>query len=179
MANTKGLTIGEVARRAGLRPSAIRYYEARGLLPEPVRVSRWRRYGETIFIRLAIVDEAQRAGFSLDEIRKLLHGFSPRARPSERWAALARKKLPDVEALIARAHAMKRLLTQRIECGCKRVQECPHILRRVEAMLGDGKTVKRSSRFSAQANQRLERTGRRPPNCGRGPRAAGRSTAER
>lgn len=148
MANTKGLTIGEVARRAGLRPSAIRYYEAIGLLPEPLRVSGWRRYGETVFIRLAIIDLAQQAGFSLDEIRKLLHGFSTRARPFERWAALARKKLPDVEALIARAHAMKRLLTQGMECGCPRIQECPHILRRVEAMPGDGRTARRSSRFS-------------------------------
>jgi MerR family redox-sensitive transcriptional activator SoxR len=147
MANTNGLTIGKVARKAGLRPSAIRYYEARGLLPEPARVSGWRRYGEAVFIRLAVIDEAQEAGFSLDEIRRLLHGFSPRVRPSRRWASLARTKLPDVEALIARAHAMKRLLTQGMDCRCKRIQECPQILRRVEAMRGDRRTVRRSTRF--------------------------------
>jgi MerR family redox-sensitive transcriptional activator SoxR len=134
MVSARGLTIGEVARRAGLRPSAIRYYEAVGLLPEPKRVSEWRRYGETVFTRLAVIDLAQQAGFSLDEIRTLLDGFSRQTRPPARWAALARKKLPDVEALIARARAMKRLLIQGIECSCLRIEDCPGILRRVRAM---------------------------------------------
>ena len=63
------LTIGEVARRAGVRASAIRYYEEAGLLPAPERVGGKRRYDEGILRRLAIIGGAKRAGFTLREIR--------------------------------------------------------------------------------------------------------------
>src|SRR5438093_7185495 len=96
----RGLTVGELARQAGLRPSAIRYYESAGLLPAPVRVSGWRRYDATVLERLAVIELAKQAGFTLAEIRTLLRGFSPRTSPSKRWQVLARQKLPDVEALI-------------------------------------------------------------------------------
>ena len=66
------LTIGQVARRAGLNVSAIRFYEAEGLLPEAIRVSGQRRYSDEVFGRLAVIDVAKRAGFSLEEIRTLL-----------------------------------------------------------------------------------------------------------
>jgi len=125
MAATKPFTIGEVARRAGLRSSAIRYYEAAGVLPEPTRVSGWRRYSATIFSHLAAIELAQEAGFSLAEIRTLLHGSSQRMTPSARWTALAQKKLPEVAALVARAREMQRLLVRGIECGCERLQDCP------------------------------------------------------
>ncbi len=63
------LAIGEVAERAGMSASRIRYYEARGLLPEPERAAGKRRYAEDVFPRLAIIDAAQRVGFTLEEIR--------------------------------------------------------------------------------------------------------------
>ena len=66
------LTIGEVARRAGLKTSAIRYYESVGLLPEAPRESGQRRYGDDTLRRLQVIDVAKRAGFSLDEARVLL-----------------------------------------------------------------------------------------------------------
>jgi MerR family redox-sensitive transcriptional activator SoxR len=59
------LTIGEVARRAGVRTSAIRYYEEAGLLPEPERVGGKRRYEKEILRRLALIGGAKRAGFTL------------------------------------------------------------------------------------------------------------------
>jgi len=67
---------------------------------------------------------AKQAGFTLAEIRTLLRGFSPRTSPSKRWHVLARKKLPEVEALIARAHTMKRLLEEGLHCGCLRLEDC-------------------------------------------------------
>ena len=120
----RGLTVGAVARQARLRPSAIRYYESAGLLPAPVRVSGWRRYDATVLERLAVIELAKRAGFTLAEIRTLLRGFSPRTSPSKRWHALARQKLPEVEALIARARTMKRLLEEGLNCGCLRLEDC-------------------------------------------------------
>ena len=56
------MRIGEVARRAGVRSSRIRYYESIGLLPEPERVSGQRVYDEGVLKRLAVIDVSQRAG---------------------------------------------------------------------------------------------------------------------
>jgi MerR family redox-sensitive transcriptional activator SoxR len=68
------LTIGQLARRFGLKTSAIRYYERVGVLPEPKRHSGQRRYGADAIRRLEVLDVAERAAFSLDEVRVLLHG---------------------------------------------------------------------------------------------------------
>ena len=129
-------SIGEVARRAGLKRSAIRYYEQIGLLPKVERVGGQRRYDASVLTRLSIIDVAQRAGFTLAETRTLLEGFAPKAPPSERWQALARQKLSDVDALIERANGMKRLLQEGLECGCPSLDECGFLLAnsgRVEA----------------------------------------------
>jgi len=68
------LTIGQLARRSGLNASAIRYYEANGILPEPARESGHRRYGPDAVRRMEVLDVAKRAGFSLDDARVLLRG---------------------------------------------------------------------------------------------------------
>ena len=119
-----GLAIGEVARRAGIRPSAIRYYERIGLMPEPERVSGRRRYDESVLRHLAVIDLARRAGFTLAETRTLCSGFASSPAPSERWRALARRKLVEVEALIERGREMKRLLELGLECDCLRLDDC-------------------------------------------------------
>jgi MerR family transcriptional regulator, redox-sensitive transcriptional activator SoxR len=136
MSGNRGLTIGQVARRAGLRASAIRYYEAAGILPEPVRIGGWRRYDPSVLTRLAAIGASQRAGFSLDEIRTLLRGFPRGTPPSVRWNTLARKKLPEVEAMIARAEEMKRLLLEGMECGCRGVDECATLAAHIERSRG-------------------------------------------
>jgi MerR family transcriptional regulator, redox-sensitive transcriptional activator SoxR len=118
------MTIGEVARRAGVRPSALRYYESVGVLPAPRRVSGRRRYEGEVLELLAVVRIAQQAGFTMSEIRTLLHGFSADTPPSARWRTLAREKLPEVEALIERALGMKRLLDRGLRCDCLRLEDC-------------------------------------------------------
>ena len=85
----QSMSIGEVARRAGVKPSALRYYEGIGMLPSPERANGRRRYdGEVlreVLDRLAVVRVAQQAGFTLSEIRTLLDGFCEDTPPSERW----------------------------------------------------------------------------------------------
>ena len=67
------LTIGEVARRAGMRTSALRYYESVGLLPAPRRVyGGHRRYDANIFELLSVLRMAQQAGFSIADFINLL-----------------------------------------------------------------------------------------------------------
>ena len=122
------MSIGEVARQAGVRPSALRYYEDIGLLPRPERESGRRRYeGEVlreVLDRLAVVRVAQQAGFTINEIGVLLHGFSEDIPPSERWRVLASEKLPEIEALVERALSMKQLLERGLRCECLRLEDC-------------------------------------------------------
>jgi len=118
------LTIGEVAKQAGLQASALRYYESIGLLPAPRRVNGQRRFNADVLQRLDVIQIAKEAGFSITEIKTLLHGFEPDTPPSTRWRALAVEKLAEVEGLILRAEAMKKLLQAGIDCGCLRFEDC-------------------------------------------------------
>lgn len=118
------LTIGQVAARTGLKTSAIRYYERVGLLPEPERRSGQRRYtGETVR-RLGVIDVAKRAGFTLDDARVLLAAGDDGAPAHKQVRQLAQRKLPEVEALINRAEAMKRWLTVASGCNCETLDVC-------------------------------------------------------
>jgi DNA-binding transcriptional MerR regulator len=80
----RGMSIGEVARKMGLRSSAIRYYEKLGLIPKAPRLSGRRRYDERVLERLAMVRFAKHVGFSIAEIKVLLRGVDGRP-PPERW----------------------------------------------------------------------------------------------
>jgi DNA-binding transcriptional MerR regulator len=116
------LAIGEVAARAGMSASRIRYYEARGLLPEPDRAAGKRRYTEDVFRRLAIIDAAQRVGFTLEQIRDLL---GSRDQPAhERLRQLAVLKLPELDDLIARATSVRRVLKICSRCDCESIDVC-------------------------------------------------------
>jgi MerR family transcriptional regulator, redox-sensitive transcriptional activator SoxR len=116
------MRIGEVARRAGVRVSLIRYYEEIGLLPEPARISGQRRYDDTVLRRLAVIDVAQRAGLTLDEIRELVeHGNNPM---SERLRELAQRRLPEIDALIERAQRVRLWLQAAQGCECESIDAC-------------------------------------------------------
>jgi MerR family redox-sensitive transcriptional activator SoxR len=119
------LTIGEVAQRAGIRASAIRYYESVAVLPAPQRINGCRRYDASVLERLAVIQLAQKAGFTVAEIRTLFSGFTPETPASARWEALAQQKLAEVDALIYRAQAMKRVLEEQLlRCRCLTLEEC-------------------------------------------------------
>lgn len=117
------LTIGKVAQQTGLRTSALRYYESMGILPEPVRISGHRRYNSAIFEHIHRIQAAQRAGFSIEEIRSLLE-TDPDTPYSERLQALAARKLAAVEQLISDALMMKRILEAGLGCACPTIDAC-------------------------------------------------------
>ena len=110
------LLIGELAKRAGLATSAIRYYESIGILPEPYRVSGQRRYGEDTVKRLEFIAAAQHAGFTLREIAELSDDFDVRK--------LARRKLPQVQEELKRTRQIKRWLDTASTCDCASPEEC-------------------------------------------------------
>ena len=121
----ENLTIGEVARMAGIRPSALRYYESIGLLPSPKRVKGRRYYDSGAVQRLALVQLAQQAGFTIAEIQTLFHGFAPDTPPAARWRTLACRKVAELDTLIERTQRMKHVLETGLQCGCLRLEDCP------------------------------------------------------
>src|SRR5918999_1674650 len=104
------LTIGQLATRAGLNTSHIRFYERVGVLPEPERVAGQRRYRPEVVHRLSIIDVAQRAGLSLEEIAPLTGPENRSADAGAHIRALADAKLPHIQALIARVEAVEQWL---------------------------------------------------------------------
>lgn len=118
------IRIGEVARRAGIATSAIRYYEREGLIPKADRKGNARVYGPEILDRLALIELAKTAGFTVAETRQLVRGVSRRTSPGARWHALAKKKLVEVEARIAEAERMRAVLNLVMGCECPTFEQC-------------------------------------------------------
>jgi len=119
------MAIGEAARRAGLRPSALRYYERLGLLPAPRRDSGRRRYDDAVLLRLRVIGFARACGFSLSEIGLLFAG----RRYSATLRRLATHKLREVEHAVARLHDMRALLRSALSCECLTLEQCGRRLR--------------------------------------------------
>jgi MerR family transcriptional regulator, redox-sensitive transcriptional activator SoxR len=118
------LSIGEAARRAGVRPSALRYYEQAGILPPPPRVNGRRRYTEELVDAIRVARFAQSVGFTLREVRELFSGFEGRSKLGKQWRPLARAKLKELDAVIARAQRMKAAIELGLGCGCIRIEDC-------------------------------------------------------
>ena len=118
------LTIGQVARQSGIRTSTLRYYEDIGLIPPPARLSKQRRYDESVFQRLAVIKLAQRAGFTIAEIHTLLHGFPEHTTASERWRELSTPKLAEVRALMQHLQETQDVLEKMLQCQCSTLQDC-------------------------------------------------------
>jgi len=122
------LSIGEVARRADLEPSAIRYYESLGLIPEPPRAGGKRRYDPSILEWLSLIALAREAGFTMAEVKELVTDFTPGTRPAARWKALAERKLAEIDGMVARAERMRAVLRVALDCGCFRLEDCAPLL---------------------------------------------------
>jgi MerR family mercuric resistance operon transcriptional regulator len=104
------MTIARLARAGGVGVETIRYYQRRGLLPQPPRAGSVRRYGAPDLRRLLFVRRAQAAGFTLDEIKELLALDSSDDRARVR--ALAGERLAALESRIAELEAARTALTR-------------------------------------------------------------------
>jgi MerR family transcriptional regulator, redox-sensitive transcriptional activator SoxR len=119
------LAIGELAERTGKRPSSIRYYEQIGLLPEPDRAHGQRRYDPQAVRTLAVIDTAQRAGLTLEEIKTLLSASPEDESAVDRLREVADRKLPQITALIQRTQLVLGWLESAARCECPNLTECP------------------------------------------------------
>jgi MerR family redox-sensitive transcriptional activator SoxR len=118
------MSISEAAKRIGLRPSAIRYYERIGILPPAHRLSGQRRYDVAVLHRLTVIQKARQAGFTLTEIKQLFFGFRAETPPSARWQKLKRQKIVELDAMLKHIQGMRELLEQQGNCSCAALEEC-------------------------------------------------------
>lgn len=86
-----------------------------------------RRYDADVMTHLAIVRMAQEAGFTIGEVRTLVAGFPAGTPAGDRWRELAGRKLPEVDAMISRLQAVRRVLEESLACGCLTLDACAAI----------------------------------------------------
>lgn len=110
------MTIGEVAQIIGVATSTLRYYESIGLLPAPQRVNGRRQYSADVLPLLTMIQLAKDANFTLDEIQEFIHGFPVDMPLSERWRAIAARKLREIDAAIRQAQETRALLEETLYC---------------------------------------------------------------
>lgn len=119
------LPIGEVARRAGLAPSALRFYEQQGLVASVRSAGGQRRYPRSMLRRLAFVRAAQNVGLSLEEVRAALATLPEGRTPTvQDWARLSAAWRARLDSQIAGLVALRDGLTSCIGCGCLSLQRC-------------------------------------------------------
>ena len=121
----QSLTIGEVASRAGLATSAIRFYEDRGLVHAQRGPGGQRRFRRDVLRRLAFIRVAQRVGLSLDEIAGALEGLpADRAPTKADWERITRGWRDRIEERISLLRALQEGLGRCIGCGCLSLRTC-------------------------------------------------------
>ncbi len=119
------LTIGEVAHRCGLAPSALRYYESIGLISSRRTAGNQRRYHRSVLRRLAVVQAAQHVGLSLDDVRRAFAGFGPEHAPTKKeWRTLAQQWRPLLDRRIAELQQVRDGLASCVGCGCLSMRQC-------------------------------------------------------
>ena len=119
------LSIGAVAERSGLAPSALRFYEAEGLITAHRTESGHRRFHRDVLRRVAFIRVAQQVGLSLEEIRQALATLPDGRTPTEDdWARLAEAWQPRVDEQIRQLERMRDRLTGCIGCGCLSLKLC-------------------------------------------------------
>jgi DNA-binding transcriptional MerR regulator len=116
------LTIGELARRAGVATSALRYWEELGLLPPAARISGQRRYPESAAGHVGVILLLREAGFTLAEQRAFM--ASRAASPGD-WQRLARRKRAELDDQIARAQAAREAIDHALRCPHEDILQCP------------------------------------------------------
>jgi len=137
------LTIGQVATRSGLAPSALRYYESLGLISSTRSAGDRRRYRRAVLRRIAVVRAAQHVGLSLQDIGAAFAKLDPHAAPTrEQWARMSARWRPVIEQRIADLEKVRDDLAGCIGCGCLSLQRC-RLWNPDDALAADGSGSRR------------------------------------
>lgn len=137
------LTIGEVAHRAGVNTSALRFYEKQGLIHSRRSGGNQRRYHRAVLRRVAFIRASQAAGISLDAIGGVLGRLGDEeAPPAEVWEEAARTWAADLDERIALLVRMRERLTSCVGCGCLSLKSC-HLLNPDDRLAAEGGGARR------------------------------------
>lgn len=124
--HSEGLSIGELAARTGVAPSALRFYEAQGLITSSRTSGRQRRYSRDMLRRVSFVRIAQQVGLSLGEIRGALASLPDHRTPTRRdWERLSGSWRPMLDERIRLLERLRDELSGCIGCGCLSLTTCP------------------------------------------------------
>lgn len=119
------LSIGQVAERSGLKVTALRFYEERGLISSERSEGNQRRYHRSALRRLAIIVAAQRVGFTLNEIADMLSDVPSLAtRSDSAWKSIASSWRPHLDQRIQVLERIRDQLDTCIGCGCLSLERC-------------------------------------------------------
>ena len=119
------LTIGQLAERAGVATSAVRFYEARGLVRSRRTTGNQRRFAQSELRRIAFIRTAQRVGLSLDEIEEALSTLPENRVPTKAdWTRLSKAWRPRLDDQIERIERLRDQLDSCIGCGCLSLRMC-------------------------------------------------------
>lgn len=140
------MRIGELAARVGLRTSALRYYESKGLLAPAGRISGRRVYDRQSLNTLRLLLATQHAGFTLAEARTVLSLLPERGRGSKRWQEMARGKLEELDASIEQLQGARGSLAVAIDCACAGDADACDLVARVEPRGGVRRSRNRQGR---------------------------------
>jgi MerR family transcriptional regulator, redox-sensitive transcriptional activator SoxR len=122
---TVELTIGEVSARSGVAPSALRFYEAEGLISARRTDGNQRRYDRSMLRRIAFIHAGRAAGIPLERIQAALGTLPDDRSPNTRdWQRLSRSWRQDLDRRIATLQALRDRLTTCIGCGCLSLTKC-------------------------------------------------------
>lgn len=120
------LSVGEVASRAGVAPSAVRFYESKGLITSHRNAGNQRRFDRSVLRRVAFIKVAQNVGLSLDDIAEALnelpHGEAVPTK--EDWQRLSGAWRPRLDLQIERLKRLRDNLDGCIGCGCLSLKSC-------------------------------------------------------
>ena len=122
----KELSVGEVAKRAGVAVSALHFYEARGLIRSNRTGGNQRRYGRDVLRRIAVIRIAQEVGVPLATIAEALDSLPEGRTPNrEDWAVLSAGWRDQLDSRIDQLTKLRDGLTDCIGCGCMSIDKCP------------------------------------------------------
>jgi DNA-binding transcriptional MerR regulator len=118
------MKIGDLAAKACLAPSAIRYYEKLGLLPPADRIGGQRRYSSESLDRVLLIRFAGEMDFTLAEIKLFLNGFREGTPVSVRWRKLTTRKIAELQQRLAFTRRLLNLLERLQHCHCVHLHQC-------------------------------------------------------
>ena len=125
MRSSDHLTVGDVARRSGFAPSALRFYEAEGLLESTRTSGGQRRFPRSVLRRLAFIRAARNVGLSLDEVAAALATLPQGRTPTKAdWSRLSHAWRSRLDEQIAALTRLRDGLDSCIGCGCLSLQRC-------------------------------------------------------